>query len=195
MYIVYLTLMLTNLSAAFFILAWYVWRGLPCGDKKAWVPAFVVPGSVALLTGLHMTFTWPMPGVYNMAFGEPSIMVGVLFLAGSWGIAKCWDFTPLAIYAFIAGIAAMIIGIQFIHLNISQEPLAAGVGLLMSGFAGVLTLPVTFFWSRIKPLGRFFQIILVLLLVVAAVLWAYTAYATYWDHMASFGSWKPIYAR
>ncbi len=191
MFIVYLTIMLVNLAAAFLLLAWYVYKGLPCGDNKAWVPAFVVTGSVALIFGLHMSLTWPMPGVYNIAFGEPSVMVGALFLAGSWGIARCLDFRPLSVYALLAGIAAMIIGVRFIQLNISQEPLAAGIGLLMSGLAGVLTLPATYIWPRNRALGRVFQLLLVLLLLAAALLWAYTGYITYWDHMDSFRQWNP----
>ena len=191
MYIVYLTLMLVNMAAAFLILALYIYRGLPCNDRRGWIPAFAITGFVALVTGLHMTFVWPMPGVYNMAFGEPSVMVGVLFLSGAWVIGKCWDITPLSVYAFLAGIAAVIIGIRFIDLGISQEPLAAGVGLMLSGLSGVLALPVIYLGPRSLTLSRIIQLLAVVMLVAAAVLWAYTSYVTYWGHMESFRNWNP----
>ncbi len=191
MYIVYLTVMLINMAAAFFTLAWYIWRGMPCENKRGWLPAFTITGFVALITGLHMTFTWPMPSVYNIAFGEPSIMLGVLLLGGAWAIGKCWNLTPLTVYAFLAGIVAIVLGIRFIESSISQEPIPAGLGLIFSGLVGVLSLPALFLCPRSPGLSRAIQLLAILLLVIAGAIWAYSGYVTYWDHMQSFTGWNP----
>ncbi len=73
MFIDYITLMLINLAAGLSLLSAYVYRGLDEPVQKRWVPGFGVVGAIALVTGLHMVFTWAVPGSYNIAFGETSV--------------------------------------------------------------------------------------------------------------------------
>jgi hypothetical protein len=57
MFIDYITLMLINMVAGLFILAYYVYSGIDGADRTRWIPGFGMSGAIALTTGLHMIFT------------------------------------------------------------------------------------------------------------------------------------------
>ena len=55
-------------------------------DRHGWAAVFMVLGALLALTGAVMTLTWPLSGPTafdNIAFGEPSLAMGVLLIAGS----------------------------------------------------------------------------------------------------------------
>src|SRR3972149_6913983 len=108
----YVTLMLANMVAGFFLLGCFVWRGLDTEDRITWAPAFGIAGLVATVCGFMMTFKWPLPAPFSMAFGETSVLLGVLFLGTCWALAKDWELMPLAIYGFFAGAVAVLLGIR-----------------------------------------------------------------------------------
>lgn len=72
--------MLVNLVAGLFLLAAHVYLGLNNTDQKRWISGFGMTGAIALTTGLHMIFTWPVPGSFNIAFGEMSVLFGLRLL-------------------------------------------------------------------------------------------------------------------
>ena len=92
MFIDYLTLMLVNMTIGLVVLAWFLLRGIQREDNKAWAAPFAGVGLIASVTGFTMTLTWPLPpaklAVYNMAFGEMTVLFGVLFLRM---IFKTWS--------------------------------------------------------------------------------------------------------
>ncbi|PMB17309.1 hypothetical protein CEN47_26115, partial [Fischerella thermalis CCMEE 5319] len=100
MFINYITLMLINLVAGLFLLAGYVYFGLDHAYQKRWIPGFGMTGAIALVTGLHMTFTWPVRGIFNIAYGEMTVLFGILFLSASLALALGWDLLTVAVYAF-----------------------------------------------------------------------------------------------
>ncbi|MCT3924051.1 DUF981 family protein [Elizabethkingia anophelis] len=56
-------------------------------NPKGWALNFCVTGLILLLTGLHMTLTWPFAKYFpfdNIIFGEPSLAFGVLLLSLSF---------------------------------------------------------------------------------------------------------------
>ena len=69
--------------------------------QKQWIPGFGITGAIALTTGLHMIFTWPVIGSFNIAFGEPSVLFGILFVGTAIALAQGWELFTLAIYAFL----------------------------------------------------------------------------------------------
>jgi putative membrane protein len=38
-----------------------------------------------------MTFTWPIPGSFNIAFGETTALFGILFVGTSLTLAMGWE--------------------------------------------------------------------------------------------------------
>jgi putative membrane protein len=175
----YLTLMLVNMVGAFAVLGSFVGWGIVSEGRKCWAPAFAAPGLVAIVTGFVLTFTAPLPKPYNMPFGEMTVFLGVLFLAASWGIAADMKRWPIAIYAVVAGLAAILIGVRIIHLRLTAAPVISGVGFILSGLAGVLA-PVYIGLHQSRPM----RILAALYLYAVAALWALTGYMAYWMHLA-----------
>jgi putative membrane protein len=178
MMIDYVTLMLVNMVAGFFLLGCFVWRGLDNEDRINWAPAFGICGLVAAVCGFVMTFTWPLPKPYNTAFGEMSVLLGTLFLGTAWALARGWELMPLAIYGFFAGAAALLLGARIIELGLTQNPLLSGIGFILSGAAGMFS-PIVVWQCEQKGL----RVIAALVLFAIVAIWAFTGYGAYWAHM------------
>jgi putative membrane protein len=146
-FIDYVTLMLINMTAGYFLLSCFVWWGLDSQDKIHWTPAFAIVGLVATVCGFVMTFTWPLPKPYSMAFGEMSVLLGVLFLGAALALARGWNLQPLTIYAIVAGVAAIVLGVGIFKLGLTATPVLTGIGFVLSGLAGVLS-PIVVWKSR-----------------------------------------------
>ncbi len=185
MFIDFLTLMLTNLVVAFVLFALFMGRLIDRDPKKV-VPGFLLTGAIALLTGFRMIFTWPLPGPYNFAYGEMTVLYGGIFFVAGLAVVFGWDLITLGIYAFFAGIVAVIIGVRILNLNLTNEPLLAAGGFILSGLAAIITLPALFFKE-----AKVLRVILAILLLVCAASWAFTGYAAYWQHFDAFAKWMP----
>jgi putative membrane protein len=182
-FIDYVSLMLINMAAGLVILALFISRDIDRENNQFWAPAFALPGMIAAVCGFAMVFSWPLPKPYNIAYGETSVLLGFLFLAAAWSIAKGWQLFPLGIYSFFAGIAAVIIGIRIINLGLTLTPLVSGVGFILTGSGGI--------FAEIVILGRrsrLLRTIGALVLLAAAVIWALTAYLEYWTHLHVTGN-------
>lgn len=187
MFIDYITLMLINMVAGLFLLAHYVYQGIDSPHQKRWVPGFGMTGGIALATGLHMVWTWPIGGSFNIAFGETTVLFGVIFLAAAIALAQGWELLTVAIYAFFAGIAAVVIGLRIINLGLTNQPLLSGIGFILTGLGGVFAAP-TFYLKT----NRTWRLLGAAVLVAAALVWAFTGYFAYWGHLESFQKWVPI---
>ncbi|GAA6620669.1 DUF981 family protein [Scytonema sp. NUACC26] len=187
MFINYISLMLINLVAGLFLLASYVYYGLDNSDRKRWVPGFGITGAIALLTGLHMTFTWPIRGSFNIAYGETTILFGILFIATSIALAQGWDLMTIAVYGFFAGLAALVIGVRIINLDITKRPLLTGIGFILTGLGGIFASPTLYFRTN-----RTLRLVGTIVLVAAACIFALTGYLTYWGHIADYSNWQPL---
>jgi putative membrane protein len=179
MFIDYITLLLVNLVAGFVLLAAYVFAGLEATDRRAWAPGFLIVGFIALLFGTAMTLTWPLPGPFNIAFGEMSVLFGVLFFMTGLCLAFGWSLTTVAGYAFFAGVAAVVIGVRIFHLGLTKVPWLSAIGFILAGVAGMLALPTLVCCAR----NRLVRTIAALVLLGTGLLWALTTYPAYWSHM------------
>jgi putative membrane protein len=187
MFIDFVALMLINLVAGLFLLAFYVYRGIDDPDQRHWAPGFVIIGFVSIITGFAVTFTWPLPGSYNIAFGELSVFFGALFLGTGFTLALGWDLFTVAIYAFFVGIASVIVGIQVAALGLTKSPPLSAAGFILSGLGGILAAPAFFYWRN----NRTIRLAGAILLVVAGLIWAFTGYAAYWSHLSDFAKYVP----
>jgi putative membrane protein len=187
MFIDYITLMLVNMVAGLVLLADFVYRGLEGANPKRWLPGFGIVGAIALVTGLHMILTWPVPGSFNISFGETSVMFGALYVATAIAIAMSWDLLTIAIYGFFAGLAAMVVGLRIINLEQTRQPLLAGIGFVLTGLGGVLAAPTLIYFRQ----NQSWRTLGAGVLLVAALIWAIIGYVAYWGHLASFSDWQP----
>lgn len=174
----YVTLMLVNMIAGLVVLASFLWWGFGREDLRPWAAGFALPGVVATVSGFAMTFTWPIPAPYSMAFGEMSVFFGVLFLGAAWALACRWSLVPLGIYAFFPGAAAILLGVRLIDLSLTRMPWLSGIGFIVTGLGGLFAC-VTLLLGRYKVL----RIVGGLVMLAAAALWVPTGYIAYWDHM------------
>lgn len=187
MFINYITLMLINLVAGLFLLAGYVYFGLEHANQKRWIPGFGITGAIALVTGLHMIFTWPIRGSFNIAFGEMTVLFGILFVATSLALAQGWDLLTVAIYGFFAGLAAIVVGVRIINLGVTQQPLISGIGFILTGLGGVFAAPTLYLQTN-----RTLRIVGAIVLITAALIFAFTGILAYWGHMANYSNWQPL---
>src|SRR3990167_4250520 len=79
MFIDYVPLMLINMASGLCLLAACLRKANNPVVEKHWASGFLMSGAVALACGFHMVFNWPLPGSYNVAFGELSVLLGILF--------------------------------------------------------------------------------------------------------------------
>jgi putative membrane protein len=185
LFIDYLTIMLVNLAAGLSIMALFVLKYIN-GERKKVAPGLLVSGFLATVTGLHEIFTWPIVSSYNIPFGEMSVLFGVLFLAAGIALLRDWDLLSLGVYAIFAGAAAIVLGIRMYTLKMTNEPLVAAAGFILTGLMGILSLPAYY-------LRRFavIRILAAIALFGGAAIWAAFAGLGYWAHLVSFSKWVP----
>jgi putative membrane protein len=179
----YVTLLLTNMVSGLIVLACFLWWGRDGPDGRPWAPAFGMCGLVATVGGFAMTLTWPIPRPYSMAYGEMSVLFGVLFLGGAWSLAMGWSLRPLGCYAFVPGLAAILLGVRIIELSLTSMPVMSGAGFIMTGLGGVGA-GVTLWRRDCKGL----RILGASVMLAAALLWAATGFMAYSAHMVPPGA-------
>lgn len=187
MFIDYLTMIMINLVAGSVLLAYYIWRGLDDGDQRPYAAAFFGVGLLALIAGLNLSFNWPLPGSYNVGYGDTTTLFGIVFLSTGLALWNGWNLLPVAIYAFFAGIDAVIVGARILNLGLTKEPVISGVGFILAGLGGVAAAPF-FMWFRDN---RTVRLLAAAVMVITAAIWAVTFYGALWGHMEAFGKWVP----
>jgi putative membrane protein len=185
MFIDFLTLMLVNMVAALVIHALFMGRWIDKDPKKV-IPGYLLTGAIALLTGFRMIFTWPLPGAYNIMYGEMTVLFGGFLFVAGLAVAFGWNLITIGIYAFFAGAVAVLLGVRILDLNLTSEPLAAAGGFAITGVTAILTLPALAF-PKLKWLGM----VVALVALLSAVVWIIVGGPAYWQHIASFAKWPP----
>lgn len=186
MFIDYLAVMLVNLVAGLALLALYIYLQPDAQSQPNWAPVFGMVGFTAAVTGLPMVLNWPLMGSYNIAFGDPALLFGIAFLGATWSLAKGQGLLMPSLYGLFAAVVAIVVGARIMNLGMTKEPAMAGIAFILAGVGGVLV-PLQAYLRD----NRAVRLLVVLVLVVAAVLWAVTAYPTYWSHLHAFAKWAP----
>lgn len=193
MFIDYVSLMLINMAGGLAVLGFYILFGANKEHSKSWGPAFAMPGLVALVTGLHMSLTWPiadlskvsseLPNLQfaNVAFGEMSVLFGILFLGAGVALAKGWSLLPVSIYAFLAGAIAIVVGDRLFDLGLTKTHAVTCMGFVLTGICGVLA--GLFLRMRSSLPAR---AIAAAVVILAAAIWTLIACGAYWGHLLTF---------
>ncbi len=182
----YLAVMLVGLSSGFVILAHYLYRNPEPGDRQAWAAGFFAAGLLGLVTSVPMIVNWPLPGSYNIAFGEPALYLSVAFVGAGITLALRWDPLIPALYGFFGGLLAVVVGIRIGDLGMTSQPALTSIGYIAAGIGGMLTLPAIN-WRKQRGIA----IVAAIFLGIAAVVFLFTGYAGYWGHLAQFAKWVP----
>ena len=185
MFIDFLSLMLINMVVALVLHALFMWRFIDKDPKKI-APGFLLTGFIALVTGFRMIFTWPLPGAYNIMYGETTVLIGGFFFMAGLVTVFGWDLLTVGIYAFFAGAVSVLLGIRILDLNLTSEPLVAALGFVVTGATAILTLPALVF-----PKVKWIRWIVALAALASAVIWVVVCFPAYWGHIAAFAKWPP----
>jgi putative membrane protein len=186
MFVDYVGVMLLIIAIGSFTLAYYLFTGVEDNHRTGLIPLFGILGIVAVILGLHMSLTWPLPGAYNEPYGSSTLLAGMFYLGIACALARNWSLRPLSIFVFFTSIVALIIGLNLIILKMTKEPLIAGTGFILTGLGGIL-IAINFFWKA----HRTFAVITAILMAVIGITWAFFGYMAFWDHMASAAKWVP----
>lgn len=185
MFLDWLTLMLLNMMVALVLFALFMGRFIEKDPKKS-IPGFLLTGFIALVTGFRMVFTWPLPGAYNIIYGELTVLFGAfLFMAGI-SVAFGWNLITIGIYSFFAGAASVLLGIRILNLNLTSEPLVAAAGFILTGATAIITLPALAF-----PKMKWIRWLVALAALVSALIWIVVGFPAYWQHIDAFSKWAP----
>jgi putative membrane protein len=187
MFIDFLTLVMINLIAGTVLLAHFMWKGLDESDQRPYAAAFFAIGLLGVITGLQLSFTWPLPGSYNVAFGDTTTLFGFVFLATSLALWQGWNLIPVSIFAFFAGAEAVLVGYVIYAQGLTKEPLLSALGFVLAGLGGLGAFPF-FTWFRNNTIVRWLAIIV---LLATAALWIVTFYGSVVGHMSSFAKYVP----
>ncbi len=183
----YLMVMLIGLASGFVILADLLYRNPEPDHRQAWAGGFFAAGLLGLVTAVPMVLTWPLPGSYNIAFGEPALFLSVAYIGAAITLAMRWNPVIPAIYAFFGGLLAVVLGVRIFNLGMTQEPLVTALGYVTAGLGGMLTLPAANWRHR-----RAFALTAAVLLCVAAIIFLAMGYEAAWSHLASFAKYVPL---
>lgn len=159
----------------------------PFKSRVSWIYNFWMVGTILLATGLYMIFTWPLPGAYNIIFGEPSVWFGMLLIFLAFAIRAEVDLMPLTLLFSAGGLINLVISADVLIYNMTQSPTLAFVGFFTSGL-GALLVP---FGLKSKAV----RWIIAILLIIAAVVFAVTGFGAYYQHASNFAKWIPLTMR
>ncbi len=188
MFIDFLTLMLINMTVALILFALYMAFFFE-KDAKKMVPGFLVVGAIALITGFRMIFTWPLPGSFNIAYGDPTVLLGAFFFMAGLAINFGWDLLSVGIYSAVAGAAVILLGVRIYGLKMGSDPLEAALAFVGTGVAAILALPAIAL-PKIKWI-KWIRWLTALVSIVTAAGWVYVAFSAYWSHLDAFAKWAP----
>ncbi len=185
MFIDYVTIQLIAAASGLFLAGLYAIKfASPLKERVGFVYSFWMAGVVLSITGFDMIFTWPLPGAYNIIFGEPAIWFGILLIFLGFAIKAENDLFPLTLMFSAGGLINLVISGDILIYNMTQSPALAFVGFLTSGL-GALLVP---FGLKSKTV----RWIIAVLLIIAAIVFAITGFGAYYQHASDFAHWVPM---
>ena len=182
----YLAVMIVAVGAAALLLAAYLYFAPDEAQRQAWGSSFLAIGLLLVLLAVPLNVMWPLTGSYNIAFGEPAILFGLILAAAGIALLVKQEILVPAILGFLGGIQSAIVGFSIMSLHMTKDPAVAGWSYVLLGIGGILTLPALG-WRKQRAIAY----VAVAFLVVAALMWLYTGYSAYPSHLADFAKYVP----
>ena len=186
-----LTVMLLSLGMSALLLALYYFKvGSGKKDISSLVVRAFILGLFNAVSGFLMSFTWPLPGSYNMLFGDPLLVLGLLMIAGSYMISKGMDMKVLSLLGFLLGVYLIVgmIGITQFGMESGNDWLTA-TGLYAFSMLAAIFSPILY----LKPKGSgkyayYFEVFLLVVVMLFALLIGYMGLD---EHLGSFSTYFP----
>ena len=186
MFVDFLSLLLFNTVAGYLVLACFVFLGIDDVSRRRWAAPFAVTGLVAFLSGLRLVWTWPLPGSYNVAFGEMTTLFGAIMLGLALALSRDWNLMPIAAYAIVGCLAAMVTGFRVVKLGLTNAPRMSGLAFVLAGLSGICVIA-----ALAMPKNKSFRVSAGIVIVGTALVWAMIAFGAYSMHLQSFAKYMP----
>jgi putative membrane protein len=186
MFIDYLSLMLVNTGAGLALLAHYLFTAPKEGHRRGWAAGFFAAGLLGVVTALPMVITWPLPGSFNIVYGEAALYLSFTFLAAAVTLTFEWEPLIPALFGVPGALYAIIGGFRILNLGMGSQPTVAMLGYVLTGLGGLLTVPAINYRNQ-----RWWSILAALVLGIAAIIWLFTGYDAMWSHLADFAKYLP----
>ncbi|MCL4314937.1 MAG: DUF981 domain-containing protein [Candidatus Thermoplasmatota archaeon] len=145
-----LAVMLIGLAMGTMIGAFYFFfdaRGDDDQIKALLIPALFV-GSFDFLSGFYMSFFWPMTAYgipYNMLFGDPLTLFGILLVAAAFTKMKGFKFGLLPLMSVVLGIYVLVGAYSIVQLKLETgNDLITAMGLYLFDGIGALLAPILY---------------------------------------------------
>ncbi len=178
-----LTVMLLSTGFTALIISFYIFMLIKA--KKDFtqliVPAFVF-GLFDAVSGFVMSFTWPLPGSYNILFGDPLLIAGLILISGACMLYKKIDLRILSIFAVFLGIYILIgaVAMFAFHLESGNDLISASALYILSGLSSVLSPSI---YMNPKGNGRFLYWILFIMLILTALVSFFISFNGLYMHL------------
>lgn len=145
------------------------------------IPAFVF-GAFDFMSGFVVSIFWPLPGAYNMLFGDPILILGMLLMAGSIMIYKKQNMRTISIPGFMLGIYLLIESAAIVSFKLeSGIDLLMAMGLyIMSGVSAIFSLVLFIKPEKDK---KYLYYIAFILLALTAFIALFIGYGAIYSHL------------
>lgn len=147
-------------------------------------------GLVILIMGFYGEMVWPLPGSYNILFGDPFMLLGIVLTSLAFALVLRQKIQFVGIMAAFSGLIAIYYGINAYNQGMTSSPIAM-LGLYIAfGLTGVFTYFATYIYDNFperegKP-SNMWTVILIIFwigLIVSAALAAFTAGSAVPQHL------------
>ncbi|EQD79085.1 membrane protein containing DUF981, partial [mine drainage metagenome] len=120
--------------------------------RSAMAPAgfpLLVLGGVILTIGLFQEFVWPLPGSYNIFYGDPFLMLGMVTLLYAISVLRDYKLQFPGIFALAIGLLAIVYGYNGYINTLPSASEALNTFLLYLGYGafGILVYPVSLIYD------------------------------------------------
>ena len=143
-------------------------------------------GVYAAFYGLIYSVLWPAPmgGSYSILFGDPLALLGIVSILTGVIVLKKASLAFGGIFAFFAGIYAVVSGYGGYVLGMTKSPIALLLMYLGAGIGGIFVAPMVS--TKNKTVVTVTAILVVIAFVGAALIALYTGYSAVGEHLAAF---------
>lgn len=152
------------------------------------VPAIGI-GFFDFVSGFLMSFTWPLPSSYNLLFGDPLMMFGLILIITAIGLYKGYEIKFNSIFLLFLGIYVLVesAGIVAYKLEAGDDLLSAMGLYIIDGIAAVLA-PILF----VKPdRAKYLYYLEFVLLILGTLVALFIGYEAIYGHLLDFIAWAP----
>lgn len=147
------------------------------------VPMLVL-GIFDAVSGFLMSFTWPLPGAYNILFGDPIMFLGLIMVSAAIMLYKNMDLRVLSLIGFLVGIYILIEAFGIMSIPGLETGLDQVLALGFYIFAGLAALLSPLMYMNPKTQGgKYAYCLLAALLILTALAALTIGYGAVYSHL------------